>query len=445
MLIWLAGADRGLIRQFPLRLRGKYAGIGAAILITGTIAGFSMWFALHTALSLTVAASTVLAVGWALGIMSLDRWLVLSLARRDDWIGWKGRGKYFAWASPRLLLALLFGIIIATPITMEIFNSDINYQLSLFQVSHLAAEEQNPQVLLVKNNIASEQKTVAALVGEEQTGGAVQIPSQVETEINSFTTQRNAELAAEKADLTALNCQLYGGQFQGSSQPCIPGYGPLGKDAQQEYQRAVNQVTYDDGRINALNEQIPADLARQQASGRDQAEQALPAATARLQSDQDALTELQASFVAANNANTGLFERLSALDAATNDFSRWAARVLIFLLFIVIDCLPVLVKIFQNLSPADPYEQLLNVREATQLDIASQDEASRLEARRDLQAETVDADATILRHELRQRVDAMTSGGYAQREPGRRSWFRRWWSTGPERTIVRRYDPLGPL
>jgi hypothetical protein len=444
VLIWLAGADRGLLRQFPLRLRGKYAGIGAAILITGTIAGFSMWFALHTALSLTVAASTVLAAGWALAIMSLDRWLVLSLARRDDWIGWKGQWKYFAWASPRLLLAILFGIVIATPITMEVFNSDINYQLSLFQVAHLAAEEHSPQAQLVKVNVANEQKAVAALVGKEQTGGTVQIPAQVEKEIQYFTTQRNTELPTEKSDLTALNCQLYGGHFQGSNQPCIPGYGPLGKDAQQEYQAAVKQVSYDTSQINALNGQISTDLASQQASGRDQAKEALPAATRQLQADQDEQAELQASFIEANNANTGLFERLSALDAATNDFGRWAARVLIFLLFIVIDCLPVLVKIFQNLAPADPYEQLLDSHETTQLAIANADEDSRLEARQQVEAEAVDVEATILRHKLRQRVDAATGGRYAQRQRGR-NWFRRWWSTGPERTIIRQYDPMGPL
>jgi hypothetical protein len=451
MLIWLAGADRALLRQFPPRLRGKYAGIGVAILITGTIAGLSMWFALHTALSLPVAAATVLALGWAVSIMSLDRWLVLSLTRRDDWTGWKGRLNYFAAASPRLLLAVLFGIIIATPITMEIFNSDINYQLSLTHVANLASEEQNPKVQLLKTNVASEQKRVTALLGEEETGGPVQVPAQDQKQINNFTVQRNDALVTEKAAYSALQCQLYGGQIPGSNKPCQPGYGPLGKDAQQEYQTAVSQVSYFNSQIAALNKQVSASLASQRTSGGNQAKEALPVATQQLQADQGELAKLQASFVNANNANTGLFERLSALDAATNDLGRWFARWLIFLFFIVIDCLPVLVKIFHNIAPADRYEQALDSYEQTQLNISNADENSRLQARQQIEAETVDAEAEILRLKLRQRVNAATGGGLAPRRIRRWNWFRPWWANGAaqasglERTIIQQYDPMGPL
>lgn len=456
MLIWLAGADRALLRQFPRRLRGKYAGIGVAILITGTIAGLSMWFALHTALSLPVAAATVLALGWAVSIMSLDRWLVLSLTRRDDWTGWKGRLNYFAAASPRLLLAVLFGIIIATPITMEIFNSDINYQLSLTRVANLASEEQNPQVRLLKTNASNEQQRVTALLGEEEVGGPVQIPAQDEVQLHNFTVQRNAAQATEKAAYSELQCQLYGGHVPGSKQPCRPGYGPLGKDAQQEYQTALNQVSHFDNQIAALDGQISASLKSQRASGSNQAREALPAATQQLHADQEELTKLQASFINANNANTGLFERLSGLDAATNDLARWFARWLIFLFFIVIDCLPVLVKIFHNIAPADRYEKALDSYEQTQLAISNADEESRRQARQQIEVETVNAEAEILRHKLQQRIGAATgaaSTGSGSAPRRVRSWwaFRPWWANGAtrttdqERTVIQEYDPMGPL
>jgi hypothetical protein len=461
MLIWLAGADRAVLRQFPRRLRGKYAGIGAAILITGTIAGLSMWFALRTALSLPVVAAAPLALAWALAIMSIDRWLVLSLTRRDDWQGWKGTFKYLVSASPRLLLAILFGIVIATPITMEIFNSDINYQLSLAQVAHLAAEQKSAPVKSLETRVATEQSTVDSLIEEETTGSSPQVPAQYAKELTTL----NSELGTAKRDAAGefaeWQCQLYGGTL--NNQPCTPGNGPLREAAQQEYEFYKQQMSSYTTQITKLNAAIAAYLAEQKAGVQDQARRQLPGASAKLLADQGELKKLQAGVVNANNANTGFFERLSALNAAVGgDFSRQAARLLLFLFFIIIDCLPVSVKIFNNIAPPDPYERALDAEENNQLEAFKATSRRRLaaeqsrshalnRARRRTADDEVEAEEAILRHEYQQRIDAATGGGSAPRRT--RSWrgFRLWWAngatqtTGQERTIIQQYDPMGPL
>jgi Domain of unknown function (DUF4407) len=64
-------------------VRAKYIGIGTGIVITGLIAGLSMWFALTTALGIPDAVAVPLAACWSLVIMCFDRWLVVSLERRQ--------------------------------------------------------------------------------------------------------------------------------------------------------------------------------------------------------------------------------------------------------------------------------------------------------------------------------------------------------------------------
>jgi len=121
LLVWLSGADPALMSQHRVD-RGRYVGMGTAILTTGTMAGVSLWFALTTALGVPALVAVPFALAWAVMIMALDRFLVVSLKRRT---GWKA-GRYFAAASPRLAMAVLFGFVISTPLTLQVFNSEIH-------------------------------------------------------------------------------------------------------------------------------------------------------------------------------------------------------------------------------------------------------------------------------------------------------------------------------
>jgi len=105
-LIWLSGAQPEILAEFK-HDQPKYVGIGSAVLITSTMAAVSMTFALHIALDASVLVAIPFALAWGLAIMSLDRWLVVSMTR-----------KQLLLAIPRALLGLLFGIIISTPLTL---------------------------------------------------------------------------------------------------------------------------------------------------------------------------------------------------------------------------------------------------------------------------------------------------------------------------------------
>ena len=79
--------------------------------------------------------------------------------------------------------------------------------------------------------------------------------------------------------------------------------------------------------------------------------------------------QLQASFFASNQAAHGILIRLEALSQLSNgNFTVTAARFLLFLLFLVIECLPVTVKLLQR--PGLYEEAMEHAREAERRDVS---------------------------------------------------------------------------
>src|SRR5947207_1427128 len=116
LLIALSGAREEILERCPTE-RLKFQSLGWAILITSGIAVMSMWFALTSVLGLNPVLSFPIAVLWGLVIMGIDRWLVTSMQG--------GGSRKWAMALPRLVLALLLGSLISTPLVLRIFQSEI--------------------------------------------------------------------------------------------------------------------------------------------------------------------------------------------------------------------------------------------------------------------------------------------------------------------------------
>jgi Domain of unknown function (DUF4407) len=124
-LAWLSGADPKILAECPTE-RSTYVGLGAAILIAGAIAGVSMALALTTALKAAPYQAALVGTAWGLAVMLLDRWLVLSYRRQDKW-------KAVVVVTPRLLLALIFGLVISTPLILQIFRPELEQKIAIIQ------------------------------------------------------------------------------------------------------------------------------------------------------------------------------------------------------------------------------------------------------------------------------------------------------------------------
>lgn len=144
-LWWCAGADAYFLERSPMQDRVKYAGIGGIVLCTGVLAMFSGGFAFFTAfgpkgyamdepepLSIGFSIATIFfAIAWGLIIFNFDRFIVSSTGKGDgtDSISLKEFGQ----ALPRIIIAVILGFAISTPMEIRILKSEIDNELDKFQ------------------------------------------------------------------------------------------------------------------------------------------------------------------------------------------------------------------------------------------------------------------------------------------------------------------------
>jgi len=259
-LIWLSGAQRQILDECPTE-RPKYVGIGASILITATMAAVSLAFALVTALKVELWLALPFAIAWGLAILSLDRLFVVSLSREGGWLAQLLR------ATPRVLLALLLGLVISTPFVLQIFRPEIEHEITQLQdqaaVNYFNSLKTSP----LSKEIASQEQQVATLQAEAA-GTGTGTSTTESPALTRLEQQRSDLLQAQNTALNYYDCQLYG--------PCTPpGNGRVAQSYYAQYQS--------DGRqIDALNTQISQLLLQQQMATQKQENLLSSAASSRL-------------------------------------------------------------------------------------------------------------------------------------------------------------------
>ncbi len=349
-LIAVSGARPDVLDRCPTE-RIKFQSLGWAILITCGMATVSMWFALTSAMGFNPVLSFPVAVLWGLIILGIDRWLVTSMPI-------DGKRKFLI-AAPRLALAILLGSLISTPIVLRIFESEINNQISVIKENNEAAFLTSQQNSAVQARVTKWQNTVNNLQQVIDSNGAKPINPASDPVVQGLTTQLDNEQKVATSDYHAWQCQLYGG----CGAP--KGSGPLAAASEKRYNDDEAQIAMLTQEIQARDQELQATDANSEQSRLEQARSALPAAQAQLTAAQAAETSLLNNFQVTNGATNGLLIRLKALDQLSAGSSTLQlARLLLFLLFLVIEVLPVTVKLLQ---PAGNYEKILRKEIANEL------------------------------------------------------------------------------
>jgi hypothetical protein len=122
-LWWCAGAHQKLLKQFPSE-NSKYSGLGAVLLATFVLATLSAGYAIYTVFG-NWLWTIGFAIIWGLIIFNFDRFLVSTMRKYGV-----SRRKQIMMALPRLVLALLIGVVIARPLEMKIFDKEINVKMT---------------------------------------------------------------------------------------------------------------------------------------------------------------------------------------------------------------------------------------------------------------------------------------------------------------------------
>jgi len=367
LVLALSGADEEILSYVPSE-RTRFESLGWAILITSCMAMISMWFALSSALAVNGILAIPVAVFWGLVIMGIDRWLITSMPI-------DGSRKFFM-ALPRVLLAILLGTLISTPLVLRIFQSEIDAQMAVMQQKNYSSFLSNQQSSQVNQQVTTyddELQQLDTVINSHgaQTGNNAADPELVayNKQLTQLQAQLNHWTTLKTQYYTAYTCQLYGGADCPKK-----GDGPAAKTSYTSYQQAAQEVTSTQGQIGSVQSEIQQ---RDQvlnstsaASQQQRYEEALnqrPIVQAEYNTAVQRRNQLQATFYAQNQASHGILMRLEALSQlSSGNLTVAAARLLLFLLFLVIECLPVTVKLLQR--PGQYEAALAEAKKAEQRD-----------------------------------------------------------------------------
>jgi hypothetical protein len=118
---WCAGTNIDVLEKCPTD-HSKYFGVGGTIVFTALMASFAGGYAFFTAFKSTPLAFAF-GIFWGLLIFNLDRYIVSTIGKGDGTS--KITEEEWKIAAPRLIMAILLGFVIATPLELKIFETEI--------------------------------------------------------------------------------------------------------------------------------------------------------------------------------------------------------------------------------------------------------------------------------------------------------------------------------
>ncbi|MEV8638302.1 DUF4407 domain-containing protein [Streptosporangium sp. NPDC051023] len=394
----LAGADEGILDQVPLE-RTRYVGLGGVVLGTAVVAATSMWFALGQVLGGVHIAMVVPALIWLLIVLNLDRWLVSTVTGM-----WQRR---LMMLIPRLLVAVVLGSIIAEPLVLRVFETAV--------VQHVIDEREDArtdkQALLKKCNPLTgapppghrceqaDYLTSGAVVDEHRIADLKKDEARLQTQVDH-------EEEKYEGSLDLANDELFGNKVPGATSG-KPGNGAI-------YRRDLKNANEAKKRWQASKREL--DGVRRQISALGG-----PLASKREDFGKKIETEIDRKLATMPGKNdpVGILERMRALHELSSENTYLFAATWLFRLFLVlIDCLPVLVKLMGGTTAYDRMvEHATRMRERVhekrlqldadakigELELRAYDEAEDRRRRRqliDIEGKAADAEARARREEL---------------------------------------------
>lgn len=347
LLLWLSGADLDSLAKVPREAR-KYVGLGGLVLTTAALAAVSATFALAVGLRAPLVVALLVGLCWGLAIMNLDRWLITAAQRQRRWY------LNLALTTPRLLLALIIGTVVSTPMVLWIFNQEIESELNVVQRERDAAfqaaltrDERFRSIPDLERRVADNQRVV---------DGTAAAPGAAESaEVTRLQGEYDRLDADYRRAQSAATCEL-----DGTCGTDKPGSGKAFRNKQKvatDLKKRRDEVR---GRLDTARSAASEEDRTAVASARKTAADRLTgdkAELARLVSERDAL---KARHDAASAENRGLLARLEALSHFTADNGTLRSAYLALFLFITaLEILPVFAKLLMNLAAPSLYDRIV--------------------------------------------------------------------------------------
>ena len=251
-----------------------------------------MWLALDSIVNLNPLLALIVAVVWGLIILTIDRWVITALP--------VGRSRKWSVIIPRVLMAILLGIIISTPIVLRVFQPEINRQIAVIKqqqsnefIGQLQSSASGQQVTSLRAKIANLQAVIAA-------DGLVVTNPATDPQLRALNHELSRQQALEQQYYQRWQCELYGGT---GCQGGATGSGPLAQAAEQSDRQATSQVSSLTSQIQARQKQLAANDQAASSTRLRQANQEFPIVEHQLAAAENNLSALTNNFAAVNNSS----------------------------------------------------------------------------------------------------------------------------------------------
>ena len=303
-----SGAHIETLKKYPIE-HNKYVGIGATIFFTALFASLSGGYAMYFVFNgdgFAVGFAILFGLLWGTAIFNMDRYIVSSINKEGS------TNQQILQASPRILLAIMIGIVISRPLELKIFDKEIRQKL---KTAYLKGQHRKIDTL---------QKTYTQKYGMElaKNNDLKLEKDSLEKDINRSRYQMNQEVFGDKTNQTSG----------------IKGYGTYAKQKEAilaEKEARLKTVTDDLGKMDNYLGQ------RKDFEGINGTRLFTP-------HELDSLSNI-AGFADRNWA----LGQLTYNENGTRDLDTYLAISFIGYLFILFECLPVFVKL---MSPKGPYD-----------------------------------------------------------------------------------------
>ncbi|MEV7180179.1 DUF4407 domain-containing protein [Kitasatospora sp. NPDC093679] len=339
----LTGVDEELLARVRTE-RARYSALGAVMVCTAAIGGFSMFFALEEIIGGVRPWFVLAALGWAVFVLCLDRWLVSSSGGSR----WRTRASVLA---PRLVIACFFGFLIAEPIVLRIFEPSVLSVVAQDRQQHL---DHLRQELLACNRppgAADASQPAGADCTDRDLGlsGELGAVSRKLDQLRSQADQLRTGIAEDQKTLAGLR-RTVNEECNGTEGRGLTGRAGNGPACQ-----------YDQEAVRNFEAAHPVGDQQRQLAELDRAITEASKGRAGTESDfQNLLVRRIDERLKQEDqpgAPVGLGDRFDALFAlAGRSGFIGAASWLVRVFFVLIDCMPVLVKFF---SGATAYDRLV--------------------------------------------------------------------------------------
>lgn len=353
--IFSSGAVTSVLKRCPTDY-AKYQGIGATVFFTGVFSALSAGYALFTVFH-SYIISAVFAVLWGMMIFNLDRYIVSGMRKKSNILSELGI------ALPRMVLAVFIGIVIATPLELKLFESEINAEISMMQQETYKAQED-----LLKQRFEADFKVVT-------------------DEINLL---RNKLSKADTERIYKQNEAISEADGTGGSK--IRNMGAIYKAKARAAEKA--EADY-----NVLYAELTPKIEDQL--------QKLESLEANRQKEMDNMSRATL---------TGFASRLKALHRlSSKEDAIKLAGLFITILFLLIECAPILVKLISEKSPYDlrldmlEYQyKLANLKQNTLSKLATESKIQFENKTAGFRiSETINAENEIFAHALRKEKEQL--------------------------------------